>query len=284
MLLWSAWVLVDANRSQEAARQSLASAARLDAAAPEHGAASRDFIQPGSAVATLSVPRLGMTTVVLYGTDARTLRRGPGHVERTALPGEPGNSVIAGHRDTFFRPLRRMQVGDRIVLESPRGQFEYRVSSLDVVKANDLSVLDQQGTDLLTLITCYPFNLIGSAPDRFVARATRIIETDTGPAARETLPIPVDTSASAGEPDDRTLVRGAIERFRVTYNARLVSHGELATRSILALRRCEVVVTADLARAACGATEPGDQENAQIWTFGLTRVDGRWTIRSLAID
>jgi sortase A len=286
MLAWSAWVLADASRSQEAARQSLASAASLGSVAPEPAAATADrSIPPGSAVATLSIPRIRLSTVVLHGSDARTLRRGPGHMERTALPGQPGNIVIAGHRDTFFRPLRRIEVGDRIVLESPRGRFEYRVSSLHVVRSDDLSVIEQGGEELLTLITCYPFNLAGSAPDRFVARATPVRKPGTtAVAAREVLPRDADRLAVPLVPDDRTLVRRAIERFRATYNARLVSHGELANRSLLTLGRCEVVVTMNAATAACGAVEPGRHDTVQMWTFGLTRVDEKWTIRSIAID
>ena len=286
MLAWSGWVIVDASRSQDAARQSLASAASPGSAAPEPAGAVVDASIPnGAALATLSIPRIRLSTVVLHGSDARTLRRGPGHLEHTALPGEPGNVVIAGHRDTFFRPLRQIQVGDRILLENPGGRFEYRVSSLHIVKSNDLSVLEQNGEELLTLITCYPFNLIGSAPDRFVARAVRIREPGTPAAAdRATVPLAPDRPAVAAVPDDRALVRAAIERFRVTYNARLVNHGELATRSLLTLRGCEVVVTTDVARAACGATEPGQHDPVQIWTFGLTHLDGQWTIRSIAID
>jgi sortase A len=285
MLAWSAWVIVDASKSQDAARLSLASAASPGSTATATAPTADLSIPTGAAVATLSIPRIRLSTVVLHGSDPRTLRRGPGHLEHTALPGEPGNVVIAGHRDTFFRPLRQIQVGDRIVLESPGGRFEYRVSWLHVVKSNDLSVLEQNGEDLLTLITCYPFDLIGSAPDRFVARATRMEEP--GPTAtlpHATLSLGADRPAVAVGPDDRALVRAAIERFQATYNARLVSHGELAQRNLLRLRQCEVLVTTDVATGACSALEPGTEESVQTWTFGLTRVDGKWTIRSLAID
>lgn len=286
MLAWSAWVIVDASRSQEAARRSLEAAASLGSTAERPAAAAVDRPMPaGAAVATLSIPRIHLSTVVLHGTDARTLRRGPGHLERTALPGEPGNVVIAGHRDTFFRPLREIQVGDSIVLESPRGRFDYRVASLQVVKSDDLSVLEQSSDDLLTLITCYPFNLVGAAPDRFVARATRVRDAGTtAVAVRETQPVDVDRLAVPAVGDDRARVRAAVERFRATYNARLVSHGELATRSLLTLGRCEVAVSSDAAAAACATIEPAGHDEVQTWTFGLTHVDGRWTIRSIAID
>jgi sortase A len=288
MLAWSAWVVIDASRFQQAARQSLVSATALDApaAATDPAAvAAAGSIPAGSPVATLTIPRIRLSTVVLHGSDPGTLRRGPGHLENTALPGEPGNIVIAGHRDTFFRPLRRIQIGDTVRLGSARGQFEYRVSSLRVVKANDLSVLEQNSDHLLTLITCYPFTLIGSAPDRFIARATRVTEAGTREVTlRETMPVEFDGPSVAPVPDDRALVRGAIDRFRATYNARLVSHGELAARGRLVLRPCLVAVSRDAATATCGTVEAGEHDQIQTWTFGLARLDGKWTIRSAAID
>jgi sortase A len=277
---------VDASRAQDAARRSLESADAYHPAAREPaGATAGHPVPPGSAVATLNIPRVHLSAVVLHGSDARTLRRGPGHLEQTPLPGEPGNIVIAGHRDTFFRPLRWIQVGDSIVLESPRGRFEYRVASLQVVKSDDLSVLEPSVEDVLTLITCYPFNLVGSAPDRFVARAVRVTDAATMTvAAPKTPQLDVARPAVAAVSDDRALVRQAIERFRAAYNARLVSHGELANRGPLTFGRCEAAVTADAATSTCGALEPGGQGQVQVWTFGLTRVDERWTIRSIAID
>ena len=126
----------------------------------------------GAPVAALSIPRVELSAVVLHGSDARTLRRGPGHLEHTPLPGEPGNVVIAGHRDSFFWPLRLIRLGDDIVLETTGGRFHYRVTAVGVVKPNDVSVLAGTDDATLTLITCYPFLLVGPAPDRFVVRAT----------------------------------------------------------------------------------------------------------------
>ena len=129
---------------------------------------------PGAALATLSVPRVGLTAVVLQGSDARTLRRGPGHLETTALPGETGNDVIAGHRDSFFRPLRHVAVGDDVFLDGPAGRVHYRVTWARVVSPRNVSVLAPTDADVLTLITCYPFWVLGNAPDRFVVRAVRV--------------------------------------------------------------------------------------------------------------
>jgi sortase A len=94
-----------------------------------------------------------------------------GHLAETALPGEMGNVVLAGHRDTFFRPLKGVQVGDAITLKTRDGDVTYEVESTRVVPPTDLSVLDSTGERTLTLITCFPFSYVGSAPNRFIVRA-----------------------------------------------------------------------------------------------------------------
>jgi len=128
----------------------------------------------GTPLAQLQIPRIGLSAVVLEGDDDRTLRLGPGHIAGTAMPGRTGNIAIAGHRDTFFRPLHRIRVGDEITLVAPNGRFRYRVSSLRVVSPDDVSVLDPTVPSLLTLVTCYPFWMLGHAPDRFIVRASLI--------------------------------------------------------------------------------------------------------------
>jgi sortase A len=104
--------------------------------------------------------------------DARTLRSAVGHVPETALPGEPGNAAFAGHRDTFFRKLRHVRKGDRIVVTTPDGVYDYVVRETRVVPPSDVSVLEPTAEQSLTLVTCYPFDYIGSAPERFIVRAT----------------------------------------------------------------------------------------------------------------
>lgn len=134
---------------------------------------------PEAPIGELTIPRIDLAAMVLSGDDARTLRRGPGHIPGTALPGEPGTVAIAGHRDSFFRPIRHIRLGDDIFLDTPRGRFAYRVSSLRIVGPNDVSVLrsgDAAGT--LTLITCYPFSLAGPAPERFIVMATEVVRPE----------------------------------------------------------------------------------------------------------
>ena len=122
-------------------------------------------------VGRLEIPRLNVSVIVMEGEDDATLARAVGHVPGTALPWEPGNTVMAGHRDTFFRPLKNLREGDQIRMTTPRGTFEYRVSSTKIVEPDDLSVLAPTSARSLTLVTCYPFVYVGRAPKRFIVHA-----------------------------------------------------------------------------------------------------------------
>jgi sortase A len=127
-------------------------------------------------IGLLEVPRLGLSTAVLAGDDEKTLKKAAGHLPDTPRPWESGNSAIAAHRDTHFRPLRNIRVGDEVRMRTTRGDLTYRVREIRIVTPDDLSVLEPGDTDTLTLITCYPFNYIGSAPKRYIVRAEKRIE------------------------------------------------------------------------------------------------------------
>ncbi|SPE21728.1 Sortase family protein (fragment) [Candidatus Sulfotelmatobacter sp. SbA7] len=99
------------------------------------------------------------------------MRLGAGHLEGTPLPGEAGNSAIAGHRDTFFRDLKDIRPMDEIQIQTPTALFRYQVDWVKVVDPDDLSVLAPSTESALTLVTCYPFYLVGPAPRRFVVHA-----------------------------------------------------------------------------------------------------------------
>ena len=122
-------------------------------------------------LAVLRIPRLRLEVAVLPGTDDRTLDRGVGHIDDTALPGADGNSGIAGHRDGFFRGLKDIAAGDVIEIETGKVKEVYRVERTWIVDPEDVSVLDPTPTRALTLVTCYPFYYIGPAPRRFIVRA-----------------------------------------------------------------------------------------------------------------
>jgi sortase A len=139
-----------------------------------HAAPGLPSVTASGLIGRMEVARLGVNAVVIEGTSNKTLRRAVGHIAGTALPGEAGNVGIAGHRDTFFRPLRNIQRDDIITVTTLRGEYRYRVVSTRIVDPSDVAVLDSDGSEILTLVTCYPFYFVGSAPDRFIVRARRI--------------------------------------------------------------------------------------------------------------
>jgi sortase A len=136
----------------------------------------RDALRAPAAapLAVLRIPKIRLEVAVLPGTDDRTLDRGVGHIEDTAPPGADGNSGLAGHRDGFFRGLKDIGPGDAIVLETLQGTEAYVVERTWIVNPEDVSVLDPTPTRSLTLVTCYPFYFVGSAPQRFIVRAVRV--------------------------------------------------------------------------------------------------------------
>ena len=120
----------------------------------------------------MDIPRLGMSIALLQGTNSRILRLGAGHIEGTPLPGEAGNSGIAGHRDTFFRGLKDVRKNDEIQLQTATGLLRYEVDWVRVVEPNDIAVLESSTKEsILTLVTCYPFYFVGPSPRRYVVRA-----------------------------------------------------------------------------------------------------------------
>jgi len=133
-------------------------------------------VSEGSPLGRIEISAVGLTVMVLEGTDEGTLRRAVGHIRGTPLPGQQGNVALAGHRDTFFRGLRKIRVNDEITLTTLSGSYRYRVDSTKVVKPEETEVLEDYGDDILTLVTCYPFNFVGSAPSRFIVRAHRVLE------------------------------------------------------------------------------------------------------------
>ena len=140
-------------------------------AAPAAAPAPPSRPATGTTLGRLEIPRLGVSAIVRAGSDARTLRLAVGHIGGTALPGESGNIGLAAHRDTFFRRLGEIRQHDEVRLVTREGTFTYTVHATGVVEPRDTWVLNQTGEPALTLITCYPFRYVGSAPQRFVVRA-----------------------------------------------------------------------------------------------------------------
>jgi sortase A len=128
----------------------------------------------GSQIARLTIPDLGMTSIVVEGVSRQDLIKGPGHIPGTSSPGEAGNVGIAGHRDTVFRPLRFIRKDQIITIGTRTKETRYRVVATTVVDPKNIEVLKPTGRDTLTLFTCYPFDFVGPAPKRFIVRAERV--------------------------------------------------------------------------------------------------------------
>ena len=140
-------------------------------------------VQQGSPIGIIEIPRLGLSSVVLEGDDTAALLFGVGHLSDTPLPWHGGNSVFAAHRDTFFRPLAGIRRNDVIKFSTADAEFEYVVTELKVVKPTELAVLDPTPSATLTLITCFPFDYVGPAPNRFIVKAERRLPAARQPAA-----------------------------------------------------------------------------------------------------
>jgi sortase A len=123
-------------------------------------------------LAVLRISKVNLEVPVLKGTDDLVLNRGVGHIPGTVLPGEEGNIGIAGHRDGFFRVLKDVGPGDTIELETEDRTDTYRVNQIVIVKPDDVTVLRPRSVPSLTLVTCYPFYFIGSAPQRYIVEAS----------------------------------------------------------------------------------------------------------------
>ena len=126
---------------------------------------------PGDVVARLSIQRIHLRAMVREGSDDNTLDVALGHVRGTAMPGQRGNVAVAGHRDRLFRRLAEVAKDDEIQLQTPAATFTYQVDDMAIVSPKTVSVLYSAGDSRLTLITCYPFNFIGSAPKRYIVKA-----------------------------------------------------------------------------------------------------------------
>lgn len=155
-------------------------------ARPERQTGNADRMQPAQSkkaepqnvIGRILVPRLQLSAMVREGIGDETLRRAVGHIPSSALPGQLGNVALAGHRDTFFRKLRDIRKTDKIVMSTLKGDYDYLVESVKIVAPQDVSVLRAiPGEQVLTLVTCFPFNYVGSAPKRFIVRAKQVDPT-----------------------------------------------------------------------------------------------------------
>jgi sortase A len=167
-LTWYAWTLHQRTAAQQRAKEWMSRATAVQSPTqvlPVHR---------GDVIGELEIPRLKVSVMVFEGDDAEILEQGAGHIPQTALPPGHGNVAIAAHRDTFFRPLRRIHANDVIALTTRTGTSRYAVTEAKIVEPSDVAVLARAPGRDLTLVTCYPFYYVGSAPQRFIVHARKI--------------------------------------------------------------------------------------------------------------
>jgi sortase A len=168
VLVWYSWTLRERDVAQRFAKEWLNRTTGL------HRPAPAPLVGHGDVIGELEIPRLQVSVMVFEGDDAGILRQGAGHIPGTALPPRGGNIGIAAHRDTFFRPLRIIHPNDVLTLKTPTGTSRYAVTETEIVRPSDVGVLARAPGRDLTLVTCYPFFYIGSAPERFIVHARKI--------------------------------------------------------------------------------------------------------------
>jgi sortase A len=154
--------------------------------------ATKPKLAPGELVGRLEIPRLQLSSIVFEGTDEPVLQRGVGHLPGSPLPGERGNVVLAGHRDSFFRALQNVRERDVIAVTTPAGTRRYTVESTAIVDPDETALLRPTPDSTVTLVTCYPFQYLGHAPQRFVVRGREISDA---PAQIAATPAPVKKHA-----------------------------------------------------------------------------------------
>ncbi len=135
------------------------------------GRAAMQAAASGTVIGRVDIPDLHLSVAVLEDDQTKSLLRGLGHIPGTAELGGLGTVGLAGHRDTFLRPLRKVAAGMEISATNAAGVYHYMVDSTEIVRPETVDVLAIRSRPELTLITCYPFNYVGAAPRRFVVHA-----------------------------------------------------------------------------------------------------------------
>jgi len=154
---------------------------------PQAPMASQPLKMPrGEVLGRLTIPHIHLRAMVREGDDDDTLDVALGHIPSTALPGQRGNVGVAGHRDTIFRHLGEVATNDEIQLETPSATYTYKVDDMSIVTPQAVSVLAPGRRDQLTLVTCYPFHYIGSAPKRYIVKAHLVSQNQSAAVVRST--------------------------------------------------------------------------------------------------
>lgn len=167
--------------TERAQKESLAEAKELTLSPTEKSDSSSpaEFAPKiGETIGILHIPKLESDLPIVEGTDEDELEKGVGHYRGTAFPGQGEQIVLSGHRDTVFRRMGELELGDKFTVKLPYGEFSYEIVDTKIVSADDRTVIKPQGKEVLTVTTCYPFRFIGNAPDRYIITALPINKDD----------------------------------------------------------------------------------------------------------
>lgn len=132
--------------------------------------------EQGEAIGILKIPRLEAELPIIEGTDEDELEKGVGHYSTTVFPGQPDQILLSGHRDTVFRRLGELKIGDILQVNMPYGEYKYEITETEIVDADDTTVINSTAPhEILTVSTCYPFSYVGNAPYRYILSAKRLV-------------------------------------------------------------------------------------------------------------
>jgi sortase A len=199
--------------------------------APAAPAPQPTTLRPNSLIGRLAIPRHHLRAIVREGTSSNTLGLAVGHIPGTALPWQSGNVGVAGHRDTLFRGMGKIRKHDLIQFETRDTNYVYEVASTEIVTPKDVNVLKPGPYPELTLVTCYPFNYFGSAPDRFIVQAREVYHVSQLPSGSEE-PSPPDPVRSPQKIESRAAPGKVIFNISTNHSRQLapgISLGVTAT-------------------------------------------------------
>lgn len=171
---WSGWQYFDSKKQEEKATEE---AYELIEEAKTNPIEKKDFAPDfGEAAGMLVIDKIEANLPIVEGTSEDDLKKGIGHYEGTSYPLEDDQIMLSGHRDTVFKRIGELEIGDILTVQMPYGEFEYEIVSTKIVDANDRTIIVPHDEEVLTVSTCYPFGYIGHAPDRYIIDAKPIYD------------------------------------------------------------------------------------------------------------
>ncbi|AZU63541.1 class D sortase [Neobacillus mesonae] len=172
---FAAWQLLKVKMQTDASiKQAKEIVANNKSVEPAEAKKQLSSLETGDTAGLLVIPKINAELAIIEGTDPDDLEKGVGHYKGSYFPDEAGQIILSGHRDTVFRHLGELKLGDSLEVQMPYGNFTYEIINTKIVNADDTSIITlQRDHEELILTTCYPFRFVGNAPERYIIYATR---------------------------------------------------------------------------------------------------------------